>query len=103
MGTEKTGKLTQIGDERKGQLTKTEEEKTDQLTQTDQVETFLLPGERGLEQILEKILSMNPEVRTQFDYSVASQGTVVKIPRSGMGDIEVIGPKVLLKIIPKAH
>ena len=68
-----------------------------------EVETFQFPTENGLcDQLIEKILAMSPEVRTQFDYSIATQGPGVKIPRSG-GDIEVIPGKVMIKISPKSH
>lgn len=69
-----------------------------------EVETFELLGKKGLcDQLIDKIMSMSSEVRTQFDYSIAVQGAGVKIPRSGLGDIEVTPPKVLLKISPKSN
>jgi hypothetical protein len=69
-----------------------------------EVEKFELHGNEGLcKQLIDKITSMPPEVRTQFDYSIAAQGAGVKIPRSGLRDIEVTPPKVFIKISPKQH
>ena len=70
-----------------------------------ETETFeLLPNNGlGCDKMIEKIMSIPAEVRRQFDYTLVNQGSGVKIPRSGIGHIEITPPRVMLKITPKPH
>lgn len=67
----------------------------------NEVKTFELFSENELcNHLVEKIMSIAPEIREKFQYSIATQGAGVKIPRSGVGDIEITPPKIQLTISP---
>lgn len=79
------------------------DESRDENTEKEvETESFEILSKNGLvDQLIAKITSMPAEIRTQFDYSIAGQGSGIKVHRSG--EIEATAPKVLLKITPKPH
>ena len=52
-------------------------------------------------QLVQQIMLMPPELQDKFDFSFAAQGAAVRIPASGMGEIEVTAPKYQILISPR--
>ena len=60
----------------------------------------LVTADSLCEKLVEKITNMPPELRDQFEYSIASQGLGLKMSQLSDGEIEVTPPKTLLVIRP---
>jgi len=66
--------------------------------ETHSLELF---SEKGLcDQLVDKIMSISPELREKFQFQIAVQGAGLKIPRSGFGEIEVTPFKMQLIASP---
>jgi|GEM_PF-6258209 len=64
-------------------------------------ETINLFGENGLcDQLIERIMSMPDELRDKYECSVAVQGPGVRMPKLGLGYIEITPAKVQLIFSP---